>query len=70
MSKEIFLIETLTRDVIDQLMEQQGITMRQAMDKFYSSHTFDALTKTETGLYFQSPAYILNEYQNELIIDN
>lgn len=63
MSKETFLIETLTRDVIDQLMEQQGITMRQAMDQFYQSQTFNALTKTETGLYFQSPAYILNEYQ-------
>jgi hypothetical protein len=63
MSKETFLIETLTRDVIDQLMEQQGITMRQAMDQFYLSQTFNALTKPETGLYFQSPAYILNEYQ-------
>ena len=63
MSKETFLIETLTRDVIDQLMEQQGITMRQAMDQFYQSQTFNALTKPETGLYFQSPAYILNEYQ-------
>ena len=66
MSKETFLIETLTRAVIDQLMEQQGITMRQAMDEFYTSRTFGALSKPETGLYFQSPAYILDEYRNEL----
>lgn len=65
MSKETFMIETLTRDVVALLMEERGLSMREAMDAFCSSKTFDALSKTETGLYFQSPAYVLDEFKNE-----
>lgn len=66
MSKENFMIESLIRDVVALLMEEQGLSMREAMNAFYSSRTFDALSKPETGLFFQSPAYILDEYLNEL----
>lgn len=65
MSKETFMIESLTRDVIALLMEEKGLSMREAMDVFYSSHTFEALSRPETGLYFQSPAYILDELKHE-----
>lgn len=65
MSKETFMIESLTRDVVALLMEERGMTMRDAMDAFCSSRTFNALSQQETGLYFQSPAYILDEYNNE-----
>lgn len=64
--KESFMIESLTRDVIALLMEEDGLSMRDAMDKFYSSRTFDALSQPETGLYIQSSAYILDEYRHEL----
>lgn len=65
MSKEIFMIESLTRDVVALLMEENGVSMREAMDSFCSSRTFDALSKPETGLYFQSPAYILDVFKHE-----
>ena len=65
MSKETFMIESLTRDVVALLMEERGISMREAMDAFCSSKTFDALSKPETGLFFQSPAYVLDEFKNE-----
>ena len=65
MSKETFMIESLTRDVVALLMEERGLSMREAMDAFCSSRTFDALSKPETGLFFQSPAYILDEFKNE-----
>lgn len=65
MSKETFMIESLTRDVVALLMEEKGLSMREAMDAFCSSRTFDALSKPETGLFFQSPAYILDEFKNE-----
>ena len=48
MSKETFMIESLTRDVVALLMEERGLSMREAMD-----------------LFFQSPAYILDEFKNE-----
>ncbi len=59
------MIESLTRDVVALLMEERGLSMREAMDAFCSSRTFDALSKPETGLFFQSPAYILDEFKNE-----
>lgn len=68
MNTETFMIESLTRDVVALLMEEKGLTMREAMDAFCSSRTFDALSQKETGLYFQSPAYILDEYNNEIKI--
>ena len=63
--KESFMIESLTRDVVALLMEEDGLSMRDAMDKFYSSRTFDSLSQPETGLYIQSSAYILDEYRQE-----
>ena len=65
MSKETFMIESLTRDVVALLMEEKGLSMREAMDVFCSSRTFDALSKPETGLFFQSPAYNFDEFKHE-----
>lgn len=65
MSKESYMIESLTREVIVRLMEEDGLTMREAMDKLYSSKTYDSLTRTETGLYFQSASYIYDELKQE-----
>lgn len=61
-----FMIESLTRDIIALLMDEHNMTLRQAMDAFYCSRTFEALSRPETGLYIQSPVYILDEYQREL----
>ena len=44
MSKETFMIESLTRDVVALLMEERGLSMREGMDLFCSSRTFDALS--------------------------
>lgn len=65
MSKESYMIESLTRDVIVRLMEDDGLSMREAMDKLYNSKTFNSLTRTETGLYFQSASYIYDELSHE-----
>ena len=65
MSKETFMIESLTRDVVALLMEERGLSMREGMDLFCGSRTFDALSNPKTGLYFQSPAYVLDVFKNE-----
>ena len=59
------MIESLTRDVVALLMEERGLSMREAMDAFCGFRTFDALSNPDTGLYFQSPAYIPDEFKNE-----
>lgn len=66
MSKETYMIESLTREIIILLMEDRGINMREAMDIVYKSKTYKALCDTETGLFFQSPAYLYDELESEL----
>ena len=64
--KEIFMIETLTRELIVRLMEERSMTMRDAMDVVYISETYHALNNLETALYFQSPAYLYDVLSQEL----
>ena len=65
-AKETFMIETMTRDLIARLMEDRSLTMRKAMDVVYTSRTYAALQNLETGLYFQSPAYVYDELSKEI----
>ena len=60
------MIETLTRDLVVRLMEDRGLTMRDAMDVLYRSKTYAALTNLNTGLYYQSPAYLYDVLSVEL----
>lgn len=64
--KETFMIETMTRDLITRLMEERSLTMRKAMDVVYTSRTYAALQNLNTGLYFQSSAYVFDELAKEL----
>lgn len=64
--KEIFMIETLTSEMIARLMEERSLTMREAMDVVYKSKTYSALNNLKTGLYFQSPVYLYDHLQQEL----
>ena len=65
-AKETFMIETMTRDLIARLMEERSLTMRKAMDVVYTSRTYAALQNLNTGLYFQSPAYVFDELTKEI----
>lgn len=64
--KETFMVETMTRDLVARLMEERSLTMREAMDIVYSSRTYEALQNLNTGLYFQSPAYVFDELSKEI----
>ena len=64
--KETFMVETLTRDLIVRLMEERLLSMREAMDILYKSDTYKALTNLNTGLYFQSSAYLYDELSHEM----
>ena len=60
------MVETMTRDLVARLMEERSLTMREAMDIVYSSRTYEALQNLNTGLYFQSPAYVFDELTKEI----
>ena len=66
--QETFMIETLTRELIVRLMEEESLTMREAMETVYNSNTYLALSNLKTGLYFQSPAYLYDILAQELSI--
>lgn len=61
-----FQIECLTNDLVVMLMEDAGMSMEQAMDAVYNSHTYEKIERTGTGLFYQSPVYVMDMLQEEL----
>ncbi|MBQ0094359.1 MAG: hypothetical protein KBT49_01070 [Bacteroidetes bacterium] len=54
-----YLIECLSSDLIQMLMEEEKIPMEDAMHIIYNSDTYRKLEDEKTGLYYQSSALIL-----------
>jgi hypothetical protein len=48
------------------LMEERSLTMEQAMDTVYSSHTFEKVERTSTGLFYQGSVYVMDMLREEL----
>ncbi len=48
------------------MTEELGISLPEACDKLYHSRTFEKLNDHESGLYIQSPRYILSYLMEEL----
>ena len=61
-----FLIECLTNELVTMLMDERGLTMEQAMDAVYGSHTYEKVERPNTGLYYQSPVYVMDMLSEEL----
>lgn len=59
------MIEYTTQEVIRYLIEDDNISMEQAMEQFYMSHIFDKLNDVETGLYLEGSAYIYELLKRE-----
>ena len=55
-----YLKEQVTAKMIEILTEEQGMSLEEAIDKVYSSDLFQKLGNAETGLFFQSPRYLLS----------
>ena len=61
-----FQIECLTNELIAMLMDEGGLTMEQAMNVVYSSHTFEKVERPSTGLYYQGAVYVMDMLREEL----
>ena len=66
MSKEIYMIEELVKDMAIILITEKGMTMMQALDAIYNSDTYTSLINLKTGLYSQSTAYVYEYLEKEL----
>lgn len=58
--------EDMTTDMLSILMEERNMPMQDAMLLFYNSDTYARLQDAESGLYYQSPGYVLDCLDNEL----
>ncbi|MDO4959270.1 MAG: hypothetical protein Q4E68_08490 [Prevotellaceae bacterium] len=58
--------EDMTADMLSILMEDRNMPMQEAMLLFYNSDTYARLQDAESGLYYQSPGYVLDCLDNEL----
>ena len=61
-----FLIECLAKDLIEILMEERNYGLEEAMDVLYKSHTFEKIENEKTGLFYQSPVYVMEFLNDEL----
>ena len=66
MSRESFMIEELVKDLVLKLMEEQKMSMSNALDAVYNSDTYEKILDLETGLFAQSTAYVYAILQREL----
>ncbi len=66
MTKEIYMIEELTKDIIKLLVSEKNISMQTALNIVYSSDTYQRLCNLSSGLYFQSTPYVYEFLTNEL----
>lgn len=66
MSKEMFLVEELVKDMALLLINERGMSMMEAFDAIYNSDTYASLINFKSGLYSQSTAYVYEYLDNEL----
>ena len=59
------MVEYTTQDVIRYLIEDDGMSLNQAMNTFYMSDTFSKLNDVETGLYIEGPLYVYELLKKE-----
>ena len=57
MNDRQLLIEGITKDMIQYLMEDYGMELQGAFRKLYNSETYEKLQDERTGLYLQSSGY-------------
>lgn len=53
-----FMVEGITSDLIQLLMDREHYSLPQAVDAVYNSNVYRALLRPTSGLYAQSSGYV------------
>ena len=53
-----FMVEGITSDLIQLLMDREHYSLSQAVDAVYNSNVYRALLRPTSGLYAQSSGYV------------
>jgi len=67
MSKETFMIEELVKELSLRLMEERGLSMKEALDTVYNSETYGKVLDLRTGLFAQSTSYVYSILETEIL---
>lgn len=62
-----FMIEELVKELALRLMDERGLTMRQALDTVYNSETYTKVLDLRTGLFSQSTTYVYSILETEIL---
>lgn len=65
MNKEDLLIEYIIKDLVDYLIEDEGMDMQTALSFVYNSTTYTKVADKETGLYHKSSDYVYEMLKSE-----
>lgn len=61
-----FMVEGITSDLIQLLMDRKNYTLPHAVEAVYSSNTYNALLRPQSNMYFQSSGYVFSLLDDEL----
>jgi len=61
-----FMVEGITSDLIQLLMDREQYTLPQAVEAVYGSSIYQALLRPSSNLYSQSSGYVYEYLQKEL----
>lgn len=61
-----YMKEALATELVELLIDDYKITIREAFDILYFSDTYKKLCDRNTGLYFQSVLYVYSYLKNEM----
>ena len=63
--KSDWLIDSITKEIVEFIIEDENVEYDVALRKLYSSKTFEKLCDKETGLYREGAAYVYQYYLEE-----
>lgn len=61
------MIEELVKELSLRLMEERGLTMKEALDTVYNSETYGKVLDLRTGLFAQSTSYVYSILETEIL---
>jgi hypothetical protein len=62
-----FMIEELVKELALRLMEERGLSMKQALDTIYNSETYTKILDLRTSLFSQSTTYVYSILETEIL---
>lgn len=61
-----FMVEGITSDLIQLLIDRENYTLPQAVEEVYNSNIYNALLRPSSGLYSQSSGYVFSLLADDL----